>query len=403
MIYRFTRMSSLVLAFGIFFSFSCSNLKNTESDGSSNSDITSLQEQIREINREISENPENSELPVEKGNLLYRYSQTISNPANRQPVYSNIRGIADNYSAQFVAESGQLNDILLKAWRDEQTNGIKKLQENASERSEEEVTGIVAHFENAITLMPDSLKTYNVLATTHYQRGNLSDAIEILETADNRNQVEKPEVKEKLAYLYLESGDLVEAENRYRQLVEGHPDQLLYHHGLINVLILSDRHEEAIERLEELSEEYPTRYNYQESLATELYYLFKNRTDQYLQSSEGQLSESDREELAELLDSAHSLFESIQESLPTTEEGMFRIATFYKNTSTRLKELSTNYNNDELFTDLQSEYMQYSLPLWERLAELNPENMGYISNLYQVYVELGMNEDAESLERSYNF
>ena len=47
--------------------------------------------------------------------------------------------------------------------------------------------------------------------------------------------------------------------------------------------------------------------------------------------------------------------------------------------------------------------MEYSLPIWERLAELNPENMGYISNLHQVYLELGMNEDAESLERSYNF
>lgn len=395
-------MSSLVLAFGIFFSFSCSNLKNTESNDSSSSDEKSLQQQIRKLNQEISENPENGNLLVEKTNLLYRYSQTIPDPANRKTVYSNIRNIADNYSAQFGTESSRLNDVLVRAWRNEQASGIRKLQEDTSERSDDEVAGIVAHFENAITVIPDSLKTYNVLATTHYQRGNLSDAIETLERANNQNELDKPEIEEKLAFLYLESGDLTEAERRYRQLAENHPDKLLYKHGLINVLILSDRHEEAIEGLEELSAEYPTRYNYQESLATELYYLFKNRTERYLQSGDRQLSEGQLDELTNLLDSAHSLFESIQESLPTTEEGLFRIATFYKNASIKLKELSAN-NDEELFTDLQNEYMEYSLPIWERLAELNPENMGYISNLHQVYLELGMNEDAESLERSYNF
>lgn len=400
--YRIARMSSLVLAFGIFFSFSCSNLKNTESNGSSSTDVNSLQEQIREVNREISENPDRSELLVKKINLLYSYSQTIPVPVNRKPIYLNIREIADNYSAQFGNDSEPLNDVLVKAWRTEQTNGIKKLQKDTSERSEEEIAGIVAHFENAITIFPDSLKTYSVLATTHYQHGSLSDAIETLEMAEKRSESETPEVKEKLAYLYLESGNLNEAERRYQQLVENHSENLLFKHGLINVLILSDRHEEAIEHLQELSEEYPTRFNYQESLATELYYLFKKRTEQNLQSGENQLSDDQLDELTNLLDSAHSLFESIQESLPTTEEGLFRIATFYKNTSTRLKDLSAN-NDFDLFTELQNEYMEYSLPLWERLAELNPENMGYISNLHQVYLELGMDEDAESLERLYNF
>lgn len=402
MIHRITRMSGLVLAFGIFFSFSCSNLENTASNGSSSSNENSLQQQIREINQKISKNPGNSELLVEKVNLLHRYSQTIPDPTNRKPVYSTIRDIADHYSATFGNGSDRLNNILIQAWRSEQTSGIRKLQEDTSERSDEEANTIIAHFENAITINPDSLKTYNVLATTQYQQGNLNDAIETLETADMRGEQDKPEIEEKLAYLYLESGNLDEAERRYLRLVENHPEKLLYKHGLINVLILSDKHEEAIERLEKLSEEYPTRYNYQESLATELYYIFKNRTDQYLLNDENQLTENESDELTNLLDSAHSLFESIQESLPTTEEGLFRIATFYKNTSMRLKELSAN-NDGEFFTDLQNEYMGYSLPIWERLAELNPENMGYISNLHQVYLELGMIEEAESLERSYNF
>lgn len=391
-----------MLAFGIFFSFSCSNLENTQNSAAPGSDVKSLEKEIQDINREISENPGENSLQIEKANLLFRYAQTMKNPSGRKPVYSNIRNIADNLSAQSENELDTVEEVLVKAWRTEHSSGIKLLHKNQSDQSDGNIDEIVSHFENAITIMPDSLKTYSVLATTHYQHGNMSEAIETLKAAGTQRDQAKPEIVEKLAYLYLESGELPEAEMRYRQLVENYPEKLLYKHGLVNVLILSDRHEEAIELLEKLSEEYPTRYNYQESLATELYYLFKKRTEQYVQDGGNSLSKNDRDELAGLLNSAHSIFESIQESLPTTEENLYRIATFYKNTSLRLKELFP-MNEEETFSDLQSQYMKYSLPLWERLAELNPENMGYLSNLHQVYLELGMTEDAESLERSYNF
>lgn len=400
--YRIARMSSLVLAFGIFFSISCSNLQNTQTSDSSNSTEESLQEQIETVNRQIAENPDNSELKVEKANLLFRYSQTLDDPSNRNPAYVNMRDITDNLSTQ-SENSPQLDEIMQKAWRTEQSRGIELLQKEQSDQSENEVGDIIAHFQNAITIIPDSLKTYHVLATTHYQHGNLNQAIETLELADLQSNQTNPEIKEKLAYLYLESGDLAEAEQRYRELVEDYPEKLLYKHGLINVLMLSNKHDQTIELLEELSGEYPTRYAYQESLATELYYLFKNRTDQYVENGANiEISEDEREELTSMLNAIHSIFESIQETLPTTEENLFRIATFYKNTAIRLKKISENSEN-EVFSELQTEYMKFSLPLWERLAELKPENLGYISNLHQVYLELEMDEDAESLERSYNF
>ncbi|MDR9365242.1 MAG: hypothetical protein RI575_07890 [Balneolaceae bacterium] len=52
---------------------------------------------------------------------------------------------------------------------------------------------------------------------------------------------------------------------------------------------------------------------------------------------------------------------------------------------------------------MEQSFMEYALPLWERLAEINSDNLGYINNLYQVYLELDMQEEAESIERSYNF
>jgi tetratricopeptide (TPR) repeat protein len=391
-------MLSLVLAFGIFFTLSCSTLQDKESANSSN-DETTLREEINKINQEISENPEDSGLQAKKAQLLFRYSQTIPTPGSRTPVYLNIRDIANTYSTSSEI-TNRLDDVLSDAWHIEQQAGIKLLQSEESIQNQD-YKAITSHFENAITLIPDSLQSYSVLATTHYQHGNLNKAIETLEQAEEQRDQYNPTISEKLAYLYLESGDLVEAERRYRDLVEFTPDKLLYKHGLINVLILSDKHDETIDMLEDLSEEYPARYSYQESLATELYYLFKNRTQSFASgNSTNELSNEDREELTNLLTSVHSIFETIQASLPSSEENLFRMASFYKNAAQRLQQLPDE--NGE-FEDMESEFMKHSLPLWEQLIEINPENLGYINNLYQVYLELGMQEEAESIERSYNF
>lgn len=398
MTYQIPRMLSLALAFGIFFTLSCSTLHDSESANSSD-DETTLQDEISNINNEISENPGNTDLQVEKAQLLYRYSQTISHPENRNPIYLNIRDIANSYSSNSQIQN-QLDKVLSEAWRIEQQSGIRLLQTDESTQ-DQDISRITSHFENAIALIPDSMQTYGLLATTYYQNGNLNQAIETLEQAEEQRDQYNPTVSEKLAYLYLESGNLEEAERRYRDLVEFNPDKLLYKHGLINVLILSDKHDETIEMLEELSDEYPTRYSYQESLATELYYLFKAKTDTFIStSSNNELSEEEREELSSLLSSVHSIFETIQESLPSSEENLSRMATFYKNASQRLQQLPDE-NGD--FDEMESEFMEYSLPLWEQLAEINPENLGYINNLYKVYLELGMQEEAESIERSYNF
>lgn len=396
---QITRMLSLVLTFGIFFTISCSTIQETESANSSDDEST-LQQQISDINREISNNPEDVSLQAEKAQLLYRYSQTFSNPSNRNPIYLNMRDIANNYSSNSET-SESVNNLLFDAWRSEEESAINLLQKDAEIRSDEEVARITSHLENAITLIPDSLQAYNLLATTRYQHGNVNQAIEVLEQAEEQEDIYNPAIVEKLAYLYLESGDLVEAERRYRDLVEYDPEKLLYKHGLINVLILGNKHEETIQMLEDLSEEYPTRYAYQESLATELYYLFETQTETYLtDTSEKDLSAEDREDLTSLLSSVHSIFETIQESLPTSEENIFRMASFYKKASERLGQLPAE---DDEFEEIRTEFMEYSLPLWERLAEINPDNLGYINNLYQVYLDLDMQEEAESIERSYNF
>lgn len=127
MIYQTPRMLSLVLAFGIFFTLSCSTVRDTGTSKSSNNEETSLQEQINNLNQQISEEPGNTDLQTEKAHLLYQYSQNISDPGNRNPVYMNIRDIADSYSAD-ASTSEQLDEVLSQAWHSEQQSGMRLLQ-----------------------------------------------------------------------------------------------------------------------------------------------------------------------------------------------------------------------------------------------------------------------------------
>jgi tetratricopeptide (TPR) repeat protein len=392
-------MLSLALAFGIFFTLSCSTIQNTETTSSTGDDAATLQEKINEVNQEISANPNNAQLQVKKANLLFQRSQNVSQVENRNPIYQNIRDIADGYSSNLNI-SNQLDDVLSKAWHLEKQTGMSLLQKNEAVQSEI-FSKIESHFQNAITLIPDSLQTYSLLATSYYQNGNLNQAIATLVQAEDQHDSYEPAISEKLAYLYLESGDLSEAERRYIDLVDYDPDKLIYQHGLINVIILSDKHEQAVEMLEQLSGEYPTRYAYQEALATELYYLFRTKTESIASlPTNGEMSEEEQEELTSLLRSVHTIFESIEDSFPTTEENLHRMASFYKNASSRLSQLPET--NPEL-EEMEQSFMEYALPFWERLAEINSDNLGYINNLYQVYLELDMQEEAESIERSYNF
>lgn len=408
-----TRIASFVLAFGLFFTISCSNLDDSQSSETTNLSRDSLQERIEQINNQISDDPSNVELQAEKADLLYRYAQTFPNPTDRKPLYTNLRDIAEGIIFQTESENKDVQNLLKKAWGNEQREGVRLLHISQDEETNDRYPLIRAHFKNAITLIPDSLSSYNLLATTYYQQGNINQAIETLKQAEEISKNSSPQIKEKLAYLYLESGDLYEAANRYQSLSAANPDNLHIKHGLINALILNKRHIEAIELLKELSDEYPSRYNYKESLATELYYLFQVKTDQYIQSGlKTEISKKDRKELLDLLNSIRTIFDSIQEDLPSNEENLYRVAAFYKNASQRLKNLpeqvekvsSDDNDSEEMsFAELSKEYMEQALPLWERLAEINPDNMDYLHNLYQVYVALDMHENAQSIERSYNF
>ncbi len=396
------------MTFGVFFILSCSTVEQSSTQSEQPpSTHQQFEEQLSSLDRQIGENPNEISLRVQKANLLVDYAKSREEPSQRKPVYQNLRDLSAS-TAQINQYTDELEPVITAAWAEEQSSGMRLLQQNDSETIDTHFETIIAHFENAITIIPDSLVTYSLKATTFYRNGYLNEAVKTLETAKRMAESTDLEISEKLAYLYLESGKLDESVAIYRDLVESQPDDDHFHHGLVNAYILNNQHEKAVDLLQLLVEKYPTRYNYQEALATELYFIFEKEAGLIL-SNPGSYDPADESigQLVDKLEDVHSMFEALKSDIPTNEENIYRMAAFYKNSASKLREisasLSLNNESKESIEALEKAHLEYGLPLWERLTEINPDNLEYLTGLRNIYQNLGMEEEAESLERSINF
>lgn len=398
-----TRIASIVLAFGVFFTLSCSTINNSNSsDRPTQESVKQLQDRLSGVEAELSDQPRNSQLHLEKAEILFKIAEQTTPPANRLHYYKNMRDIAES-GAIDQGDASTLHELISKAWSYEQGEAVKLLQREESEIQESNTERITSHFNNAITVNPDSLVTYNLLANTYYRTGNFNRAIQTLEEALGYDHSDRHDIREKLAYLYLESGNIENAIEHYRALSEDSPENSLLRHGLANAYMLNEQHEEAIRLLRDLIKDYPNRIEYKESLAGELYFTFREDLKQLIRNTE-EVSSAEVNEFFEILNEIDSIFHDLDETVPLSDDIAYRKAAYLNNTSRLLKQLATytNENTTALLEKRREAYLNRAMDLWERLSENNPDNINYVRNLYEIYVNLGMNEEADSLKRSYN-
>lgn len=386
------------IAFGIFFITSCTStgfLNESDREAS-----------LEEIQAQIEKDPDNSDLKIEKLDILFDLARNNPSPLLRKPYYRNMYDTAMEISYQSGSHSAEIDQKLNQAWSFEQGQGVTLLQKDETENFEQHLNTIIAHFDNAITVQPDSLVTYTLKATTLYEGGQIEDAIQTLEMAISTGEQTDPQIQEKLAYLHLEVGNLDRSIDLYKELALENFSDFNIQNGLVNAYVLNEQHEEAVEVLRELTETYPNRPEYQEALATELFFIFeKDAADFIAESGTSQADIADSENLLNLLREIDDIFSDLQEELPTAEEGAERMASFYTKAANTSSDLANVTNGDiqENFNQIEIDFYNQALPLWQKLAELQPENIEYRENLYQIYLELDMEDEAQSIEQSINF
>lgn len=394
-------MTSAMLVFGIFFTLSCATFSSTTKTAETLYQENKYSQALAAVDREISDDPDNQGKKILKANILKDYAVNNRVPSDREVIYGNLRNTIEE--VQF--STGQFNavtdSILTSAWMYEQSEGVRYLQQDDSENLEQHFDMVISHFKNAIVIIPDSVVTYNLKATTHYKHGDLSDAITTLESIEENGITRPPETCEKLAFLYLEAGMIDRSINIYEGLTTNHPQNEMYRRGLVNAYILGEYHEDSVRLLEALAEEYPNRAEYREALATERFYLLKAEAHQLI--SDSQTGSLNVEAYTSSLSEIAAIFRNVDTTLPSSEERKERIAEFHISAATLLNNIADFTADDadahKLASNEAESHLKDSIPYLRSLFESQSENVAYGRKLLRVYNELNMEQEAQSLER----
>ena len=400
----------------------------------------------------------------QKTDLLITWRQTTgqeANSINPQSFYRELRTEIDEAGL----DSPEVNRKLESLWSMELQEGVLWLQREDSEQLlREEVLGEMAlgemalgengaiengddgsdlsglqYFQWAIDLMPDSVSAYRLKSTAHYKLGQTGMAVQTLEALRERAGL-NDELMEKLAYLYLESGRLAEATELYLQLQERDPENRLWNHGFVNALILAGESEQAIGLLEELISREPSYLPYRKTMLAEQVKLLISQVASGVRSDveqEAEMQGAEAEETVEVAEGMEAV-EAVAAVADDFLDNAFTEADFTEaefeigRTLESLQEVVLNQGVEEdpqsmgeYFTGLgnllhsagsngspliraslvklRNQLYEAAIPYWVKMREIDPENQRYARQLYLLYTELSMIDEAEMMYKNLNF
>jgi len=215
-------------------------------------------------------------------------------------------------------------------------------------------------------------------------------------------------INEKLAFIYLESGETDKSVSTYQELQKENSSSITIRHGLINAYILNNQPEKAAQQLQLLADEYPDRVTYLESLASVRYQLFETGIETLLGGDGASVNINPGiENLISQLNEIKLIYDNLSENSLLDEESIYNAAGYHTNGAAYLQDLKKSIDLSgsisELIDETEVKLLESSLVYWEQLVDLNPDNIEYLYTLYTLYTRLEMFEEAESLEQSYNF
>tara|TARA_R100001143_G_scaffold63605_1_gene73816 strand:+ start:37501 stop:38823 length:1323 start_codon:yes stop_codon:yes gene_type:complete len=387
----------------------------------------------------ITENPDNYIAHYYKGVVLAALAETFENPTERKPYYERSKASMDTAKElmqnqeETPSELQELNDTVVGYWADEYNTGVNiQTDDSLFNATPDPYRTSMAHFENAATINPDSAMTYQVMASTYFQMDEIENAIEVYETA--MSLLDPPQIDdyEFLISLYLFENQYEPAIRYSEEALELYPDETSFVQFLADAYIQSGERDRAVELIEDLIAQEPNNPQYRRVLGTQIYQSVDRNTTEVtelyremfdlgieLRGQSGAERAETEEEIAELQQEIDRLeaeideftaisieqMEKVVELEPESESANFILAIIYQNKAANLFERRNNVVDDsELVAELDQrarENLQQARIYYEAAAEINPDNTDNWQSLFQVYTQLGMEEEAlEAMEKA---
>ncbi|TVQ73793.1 MAG: tetratricopeptide repeat protein [Balneolaceae bacterium] len=395
-----------------------------------------FEEVIRSAEDAIEANPENGDGYYYKG-VAYA-SLASDKPAGQrvddyERARENLIEARRLYREQNVTsnEAQNLDDILIETWGYEHNQGVQPLSSDIISSPEDSLRLSRHHFINATTINPDSVLSFNLLAEVNFALGNNEEAEAIsrkviyeMEQGDLYNYY-------RLAFFLIEDNRDEEAIELLLEARELFPDEIEIVQEIANAYLRAGKTDEALEVVQELIERDPENPQYRLVYATQVYQMVQDLDDQVRKlhdeaydmsreirqkarepGADTQEIEKMLEEMGEKQDYANELIdESFRFSDIAKEELLMAVeadpenpdihATLgivYQNRGALMQDkrnMTEDMEEAEEFDRQAREYLEMSLPHYEKAAELEPDNTEHWLSLFRVYTNLGMTEEAE--------
>lgn len=427
-------MKSLPLVFVTLFLVACGGGDPLVKEVKQSLDNRDYDAALASANAAIEVNPENATAYFYKARTYAEIAQSISQPDMRVDAYTQMR---ENFlkARELYAEQGivsgesQFIDIYLgNNWGREHNLGIEYLVNDSTIASVQNPYEIsIAHFSNAIVIIPDSVLSYEAIAEAYRLNGDLPNTIKYLsEVVELKNPPSSEDYNRLATFQILEK----QFEDALVTLEEGldlYPDSTDLFISLTDVYLSLGDTDKAITAAEKLIEEDSSNPQFHLVLATQLYKTATELDDQLTLNNqqiitlkdnaknlrgaekrnvEAQIAEIQAEnaslkaEMNPLIDRSIKELKITTDLRPNDANSFNILGIIYQNLAAGLFEernLETEDNDRANRIDAEAkEVLRQAMVNYERATEINPDNKEYWTSLFRVYTTLGMLEKAEA-------
>jgi len=387
----------------------------------------------------ITENPDNYIAHYYKGIVLSALAESFEDPTERKPYYERAKVSFDTAKnlmqeqEETPVELQELNETVVGYWAEEYNTGVNiQTDDSLFSATMDPYRSSLAYFENAAAINPDSAMTYQVLSSTYFQMDEIDNAINSYETAMSLLNPPLVDDYEYLISLYLYQNNYQDAINYSEEALELYPDETTFVQFLADAYIQSGERDRAVELVEALIAKEPNNPQYRRVLGTQIYQSVDQTTEEVtvlyrdmfdlgieLRGQSGEEREATEAQMAEMAEEIERMeaeideyteiaienMEKVVELEPESESANFILGIIYQNRAANLFERRNNVVNDEdlveSFDQRARENLQLARTYYEAAAEINPENSENWQSLFQVYTQLGMEEEAlEAMEKA---
>ncbi|MFN2372448.1 MAG: tetratricopeptide repeat protein [Cyclonatronaceae bacterium] len=388
---NFTRMAGLVLAFGFFFGCKApSDLTETRSLFESGQ----LQLAADQAGHQVSRNPENAEGHYLYGQILMEIAAKAAPPV-RLPYYEkashSLYRASELFGSTEPAKAQNALDLLINGWAAEMNRPQTALNDSRS-FDQNELSEMIHHTSNAIALIPDSTAAFLARSEIYYYLSDPASAVVTLEEIPVKNA----DIFERIGFFYSIDNHPVEAADAFEQAYQLDTENINVLFGLINTLVEAGMSGQAISRIGDLSLKNPANPLFPALEGTLRFdqtdNWFMDRIDDQSIHAAGVVAEG----LA-MLDLAETVFRRASDRNDGDPDIHAAIGTFYLNAAGLLIDLTeiTDESNDQALEQRVTSYLNNSIPHLRLVAEYEQDPSFWLS-LHQIYLYLGMDEEAEA-------